>query len=331
MVGPMTLDSRRRRPFDLTHVRVRKPGFWAGAGGTTVTAAASGLVVALLVGWVVIFANEETGPSAVWLTLGPVGFSTILLLLGTLHLRLRAAHHLHVTETAFLTGASHNLRTPLAAIRAAAQTLVAGRAPPEDQRLLLDAIVQETGRLELRIDTLLETARLDLERRPFDTQLIDLVGLVREVLDEAHWAFTARGGSSRVEDTRAPGTDGTSRGDPMFVSGDRRALKLLLENLVDNALKHSIGAVEVSVQLGRSDDHAIVRLSDTGVGFAPADTESLWSGRRRGDTARRGAGLGLRLARAIARGHGGEVALSSRGPGLGATAEVWLPLDKEGA
>ena len=187
----------------------------------------------------------------------------------------------------------------------------------DDKRLLFKAVINETHRLELRIDNLIETARLDLERRPYDLGPVDLVALVRDVLEEARWAFAAQGGTSSP-----PAAD-----EPVMIIGDRNALRLLFENLVDNALKYADGPPRVTVTCAHSADHAVVRVRDEGIGFAPSDLGSIFSGRRRGDTGRKGSGLGLRLARAIARGHGGEVRLDSEGPRRGATAEVWLPLD----
>lgn len=295
-------------------------GFWAGPAGLVVALLSMLLVIALLVGWVVVWALDDDGPNATWLTLGPVAFSLLLALLAGLFWSLRRSSRLRAVELAFLTGASHNLRTPLTAIRTGLQTLATTEGLSlEDKRLLFTAVTNETHRLELRIDNLIETARLDLERRPYERRPIDLVTLVREVLDEARWAFAAAGGTFAH-----PAAD-----EPLMVYGDRRALRLLFENLVDNALKYAEGPPRVDVSCTRSAEHAVVRIRDHGLGFSPTDTPAIFSGSRRGDTGRKGSGLGLRLARVIARGHGGEVRLDSEGLHRGATAEVWLPLDEE--
>lgn len=298
-------------------LRVRRSGFWDGPWGVLVTLLVAGLVVALLVGWVLAWANTTDGPNALWLTLGSVAFAGILLALTTLLITLRASHRLRHAEAAFLTGASHNLRTPLAAIRTATQTL---RAAPSlsaaDRELLYSAVLHETGRLELRIDNLLETARLDLEKIAFVQSVVDLRRLAETVLSEARWAFTAAQGDYEL----VPG-------EPVRVQGDERALKLLLENLVDNALKYAGGRPpHVTVTVARSADHAVLRLKDEGLGFDAGSRDELFQRFYRGDTGRPGNGLGLALVRAIARGHDGEIHLASEGPGKGATAELWLPM-----
>ena len=299
----------------------KRRGFWAGPFGLVVAILASLLVVAMLVGWVVTWALDDDGPNAVWLTLGPIAFSLLLALVAGLFWSLRRATRLRQVEIAFLTGASHNLRTPLTAMRAGLQTLTSAhdQLAPADKLLLFQAVTNETHRLELRIDNLIETARLDLEQRPYDFGPLDLVALVADVLDEARWAFAARGGVYTP-----PSAD-----EPIMVAGDRRALRLLFENLVDNALKYSEGPPRVEVTVTKSADHAVVRVRDHGLGFAATEAPAVFSGSRQGDTGRKGHGLGLRLARAIARGHGGEVRLDSEGLHRGATAEVWLPLEDD--
>jgi signal transduction histidine kinase len=302
-------------------VRIRR-AFWNGPIGLLIVAVAVLLVLALLVGWVLIWVEDPDGPSITWLTLGPIAFSIVFALLIALFFSLRRSNRLRATEIAFLTGASHNLRTPLTAIRTGLQTLhtLAGtdHLTQEDREVLWTAIQNETSRLELRIESLIEAARLDLEHRPYDRRPIDLVGLVRDVLDELRWAFAAQGGTVEPPDADAP----------LMVDGDERGLRLLFENLVDNALKYADGPARVVVTCTQSADHAVVRIRDHGLGFGPVEAAALFDGRR-GDTGRRGSGLGLRLARAIARGHGGELRLDSEGPKLGATAEVWLPLEEE--
>jgi len=309
---------RRRVNRAVDSVRVRAPGFWAGPRGLVTMLLTLGVVIALLIGWVLTWATEEDGPNAVWLTLGPLAFSFVVALLTALFWSLRQSTRLRHAEIAFLTGASHNLRTPLSAIRAAIQTLATTgeRLAPEDKRLLFEAVMNETNRLELRIDNLIETARLDLEQKPYDIGPFDLTTLVRDVLDEARWAFAARAGTFTV----------TAPDEPLVIDGDRRALKLVLENLVDNALKYTDEPPLVEVNCSRSAEHAVVRVKDAGIGFSSAVTDAVFSGRREGDTGYRGSGIGLRLSRTIARGHGGEVRLHSPGDRLGATAEVWLPI-----
>jgi signal transduction histidine kinase len=324
----------RRVPLDFAQTRVRRLGFWSGWFGLSTTAAVFLSVIALLVGWVIAYATDDE-PHVWLLILGPIAFSGVLVTLAALYVQLRGAERLRQAENAFLTGASHNLRTPLSAIRAATQTLADEGIAPEDRRMLIEAVLHETNRLELRIDTLLETARIDFERRPYLTERIDLVALLSDIVRDARWAVAIRQGTFRfaVEDTTVMSADGAMVGKESIpaipVNGDRRALRIMFENLIDNAIKSAHEGLTIEILLRRSGDHGVVRVRDHGVGFDIAEAETLFSGRRPGDTRRRGTGLGLPLSRAIARGHHGELRLDSPGVGEGALAEVWLPLAED--
>ena len=105
----------------------------------------------------------------------------VLALLATVQNRLSAYWRLRQAEADYLAGMSHNLRTPVSAIRAAAQALESQDLPPAQRQELLNAIISETRRLALRIDNVLETGRLDVERKAFQASKVDLTAL-----DEHH-------------------------------------------------------------------------------------------------------------------------------------------------
>ncbi len=310
---------RQRRGLDVRPFGevVRRRAFWTGYGGLFVTFCVTGLVIALLIGWVLIWANDGDGANVLWIVLGSVGFSPILILPGMLLNRLRANERLRRAEATFLTGASHNLRTPLAAIKTAAQTLNGTELEPGMKRRLEFAILHEVQRLELRIDNILETTRLDLERRRFNGEPIELGEFVEARLDDARWAFAARGGQATF-----------AAGPRVHVMADSRALALLFDNLIDNALKYSDGPPVVHASVALRGGRAIARVADEGIGFEQDQAELLFVRFRRGDTGRPGNGLGLALARAIARSHGGDLTLMSDGNGKGTTAEVAMPISR---
>lgn len=294
--------------------QLRRRGFWAGWGGIMVSLLISGFVIALLVGWVLLWVSRPDGPNIPLLVVGCVAFSAILLLVPTLQNRLIAHWKMRQVEAAFVSGVSHNLRTPVAAIRAAAQALAQVSVKPEQQEKLLDAIILQTRRLALRLDNVLETGRLEVEREAFIEEEVDLAELVRSSAAPLEPLAAAREGALATDlDT------------PMPVQGDGRALRLAVDNLLDNALKYANGPPMIHVELRQIGEHAVLRVVDTGMGFEPDRAEYLFKRFARGNTNRSGTGLGLPLARAIARGHGGELQIYSDGPGTGARAELWLP------
>ncbi len=311
--------TRRLRTFAGVDLRpgaaLRARSFWAGWGGGLTTLFTGVVMAALLVGWVLLWVNRPGGANIPLLTIGCVAFTLVIAVIVTLHNRLTAHWRLRQAEALFLTGVSHSLRTPIGAIRAAAQLLERGDLERERYDRLVRAIIQETRRLALRVDNVLETGRLEVERAAFGGEAVDVGALVQAVADELQPVIDNRDGTLQVSvDGHAP------------VLGDPRALRLMLDNLVDNGLNYADAEPHLTITMERRDDFVLVRISDRGLGFPGADAPNLFRRSFRGDTRQGGTGLGLPLARAIARGHGGELHLHSDGPKKGAVAEIWLPL-----
>jgi len=265
-----------------------------------------------------LWVRQEGSPNLALMVLGCVGFALVITMLFIVQNRLSAYWRMSQAEAAYLAGVSHNLRTPVSAIRAAAQTLQQTELTDAQRLRFLEAIVRETRRLALRIDNALETGRLDVERTTFHTSALPLHELLSQCAIETALVAEARGGRvSNVADAE------------LWVRGDSRALKLLLDNLLDNALKYTDEAPCIAVETRAMGAFALVQVRDEGLGFDPKDTSRLFRRFGRGDVSRPGTGLGLSLAQAIARGHGGDLHLHSEGEGKGAVAEVWLPLAEE--
>jgi signal transduction histidine kinase len=309
---------RKFSPIDLaarTGTPVRKKGFWAGWGGIITTLLMSVTLVALLVGWVALWIDRPGGPSITLLVLGCVGFSAVIIGMATLLNRLQAHWRLRQAEALFLTGVSHNLRTPIAAIRAAAQTLGKESLQEQDKEKLISAIVHETRRLGLRVDNVLETGRLEVESKRFRDEVVPLTKIMMNALSELKNVVLVREGVLT-----------TNIAEDVFVYGDEHSLRLMIDNLLDNALNYAKEKPDIEIRLEKRDLFAWISIRDHGLGFDPGTEEFLFKRFRRGDTGRSGTGLGLSLSRAIARGHSGELSLFSDGSDQGAIAEVWIPL-----
>ena len=305
---------RRRPPVAPREIYVRKQGCWASWWGVALTALMAGCVTALLVGWILLWIYRENTNVAL-LVLGIVAFSFTLIILAVLQNRLIRHARLRQAEAVFLAGVSHNLRTPIAAIRAAAQALERADLDDEQRGRLRSAIVHQTRRMALRVDNVLETGRIEVERRPFETAPVDLTALVDERVIETRTLVHAKGGEIDAEIT-----------EDVVVRGDERALRLLVDNLLDNALKYADGPPLLRITVRREEAFAHLRLVDTGLGFEPALAEHLFERFKQGDHGRGGVGLGLPLSRAIARAHGGELRVSSSGRGTGVTCDLYVPL-----
>jgi len=211
----------------------------------------------------------------------------------------------------FVADASHELRSPLATIRAAHE--VAAAHPDASDWAAVNAdVLAEVDRLERLVDELLFLARSDEHGTRARREEVDLDDLV-----------AAEAGRLR---RTAPRLRVVARETPVRVVGDRHQLARALRNLTDNAEQHATGRVELRV--GRGDGDAVVDVLDDGPGIAENEREHVFERFVRLDASRQrsggGAGLGLAIAREIARGHGGDLtALPHEG---GAHLRLRLPL-----
>jgi PAS domain S-box-containing protein len=201
----------------------------------------------------------------------------------------------------FLADAAHQLRTPVAGIRACAETLLRGVTPAESDRLLAD-MIRETSRVSRLMALLLQSARLDQGHTPMPTRC-DIAALCRDEAERARLL-------SPDLDVSVSGD--TSEGRYL----DPNAAREVVANLLDNARRHASQRVLVEVESRR--DSVEVRVLDDGPGV-PAGMEDRVFERFVSLDGRGGSGLGLAIARGIARAHGGDVSYTDR------AFVLWLP------
>lgn len=222
-------------------------------------------------------------------------------------------------ERAFTADAAHELRTPLAAIRAQAEVAQASADHAERSHALAQ-VIAGCDRAAHLADQLLVLARLEDEAWRERFVECDLGRVARDVLAELAQPAHSRGGSLALETSGA-----------CAVRGDPALLHVLLRNLVDNALRYgSTGTVHVSVAARPSGARLEVR--DEGPGLSPAERERAFDRFHRGlGHDHPGAGLGLPIAARIASLHGGTLALDDVPGGPGLRARVDIPCVRPGA
>jgi two-component system OmpR family sensor kinase len=219
----------------------------------------------------------------------------------------RQARESEARTRRFVADAAHELRTPLAGVQAVAEAAVAPGLDAEERDRLHLLLLRESHRAGRLVDDLLALARIDagieLRREP-----VELLALARTEADRVR--------------LRAPGREIEVSGSPVTVPGDPVRLAQVLANLLDNAQRY--GRVAVHVGPG-----AQVQVSDDGPGVPPADRERIFDRLVRLDEARTahdgGAGLGLAIARGIARAHGGDLRCVAPPQGAGAVFALTLP------
>jgi two-component system, OmpR family, phosphate regulon sensor histidine kinase PhoR len=223
----------------------------------------------------------------------------------------------------FVANASHELRTPLAALSGFIETLQGSARDDAKARERFLAIMQDQARRMARlIDDLLSLSRIELNahRRP-DT-MVDLVPIVRQVVDGLETLARDRGVMVHVEAV-----------SELAVPGDRDELVRVFENLVENALKYGAAGKRVDITLRRAvssegEPEAQVDVRDYGPGIAPEHlprlTERFYRVDVRESRAQGGTGLGLALVKHILNRHRGRLSIEST-LGAGATFTVQLP------
>lgn len=210
----------------------------------------------------------------------------------------------------FTADASHELRTPVALIRASAELALRRDRPPEDYRKALRDILEESERMTQLTEALLTLARADSGGLDMPLAPADLNSFVSEVVSQSAAIADDRGIHLRTE-TASPAA--------MAVVNES-AIRRLLLILLDNALKHTPSGGSVTISTAARDGLVVLSVQDTGEGIAGDALPHIFERFYRADAARggdAGAGLGLSIAQVIAQAHGADIKVESA-PGAGA-------------
>jgi len=220
----------------------------------------------------------------------------------------------------FVSAVTHEMKTPLAGIKSLLQTLSAGRVPSEQEPRLLALGLRETERLQHSIENVLLAGNLRTDRFQVRLEPVEL----RPLLD----AFLEHRRPALVDDPAAIRLEWEQGQDTQRVLADPSAVRVILENLTDNALKYGGPSPRVTLKVAGSNDGVRVSVEDQGVGFDSRNAESLFTPFRRNvdhhDAVQHGTGLGLSIARTLARRMGGDLIGSSPGPGQGSVFTLSL-------
>ncbi len=218
-------------------------------------------------------------------------------------------------QARFTADASHELRTPVAVLKAQVESALKGNCAAPEYREALEACGRAADRMASLIESLLALARADADERPRSAP-VALDSVVREGAELLRPAAAAANVELRCST------------EPVSVVGDARLLSEVLANLVTNGLQYNRPEGRVDVTLLRENGDAVLSVRDTGIGIPPEALPHVFERFYRVDPARSrahgGSGLGLSIARWIVEAHKGTIEVSSR-PGAGSTFTVRLP------
>lgn len=227
-------------------------------------------------------------------------------------------------KTEFLSVASHQLRSPIAAIKGYAAMINEGSygEVPDKLQQPVERILQSGNRISIMVDDFLNVTRIEQGRLTYNRQRIELCELVRRAVDELRILAKNNGIALTLE---------TPPRAQFFIDADESKISQVISNIVDNAIKYTPkGFVTVFIEPHEAQKTVVVRVQDSGIGIPQEEIPNLFQKFGRASNANEatvnGTGLGLYIAREIVRAHNGWIHVSSEGVDKGTTFTIELPL-----
>lgn len=240
------------------------------------------------------------------------------LLAGTFNDLLDRLARYHAQIVQFTADASHELRGPLSAMRAAAEIALQQPRSPEEYRDFLSSLGEQCHRLSELVNNLLLLAKADAGQIELQQLPVDLAEVVTDSVETYRPLAEEKGVSLQWAGSA-----------PVICRGDRMRLLQLAMNLIDNAIKFTPAAGNVIVRLESTESSARLTIDDTGIGIATDRLPRIFERFYQADESRSkgGSGLGLSICRWVVTAHGGTIEARLR-PELGMSFQVTIPLAK---
>jgi signal transduction histidine kinase len=264
-------------------------------------------------------ARVGAGRTLTVVALGGAGFAVGLAL--TLY-SVRSYAKLAQLRADFVATVTHELKTPIATIRAAGDTLVSGRLSDGDAaRRYAQLMVNESKHLTRLLDNLLAYARIADTTEAYSFRPIAVDAIVEQSLRSARSRLESAGFEVQVD----------IPAELPSVHADWTAICLALDNLVDNAIRYSKENRSLAIRAARDNETVRIQMSDRGIGIPPSEirhvTRRFFRGRAAGSG---GSGLGLAIVERIVKDHGGSMSIESS-VGVGSTVSITLPIGRKAA
>lgn len=283
-----------------------------------------GLSIALLVGWILVILKSL--PVTWLLTLGSASFVVIIAVLVLFSVFLVREIRMVNRQTGFIDSVTHELKSPLASLKLCLETLGRDDLAPLQRVNVRQMMIDDVERLSIFIDDVIEASRLSHRREGYALEDVFLSDLVESCADGIVRHYKQAREAIQV---RVP--------EDLLLVTDKTALETVIKNLLDNAVKYSLGLdhpVAVTVDAHRDARHVHIQIRDRGVGIPKKHGKRIFERFYRAPhesvRTRRGTGLGLFVVSALVRVLGGKLSVRSDGVGQGTAVHVSVPVkDRE--
>lgn len=291
----------------------------------TLSAGAVALTITLLLVWILVIVKNMELLQATFvgnlalLVGGIVSFLAIISVLVMFTVFLVREISEVRRQTSFIDSVTHELKTPLASLKLAAETLARPELEADRRELLRVMMLQDVSRLVNLVDGILDASRLAGGQEDNDYGEVVLADVIEHVAAET--ARRHQLGDEIFE---------FDLDEDMVLFVDPMALRTIMSNLIDNAIKYSDGAPKIRIRTGRVDDRYVqIAVADNGIGIGKGDLKRIFQRFYRvpeeAVRSRHGTGLGLFVVAALVKQLGGRIEASSLGRGSGTTIRVQLP------
>ena len=231
----------------------------------------------------------------------------------TIHLKLTLLYD------SFIANVTHELKSPLSSIQLYIETLKSRNVPHAKKQKFLALMMKDTERLRKLIDTILDISGLEQKKFVHNFQIVTAGPTIHQFMEDAAAQFKLPDESIIISGEAAC---------PCVI--DRNAMRIVFDNLIDNAIKYSMRSPEIGLKLSCTSKHVLIEFKDHGIGISPKDQKKIFHKfyriYRRDIPNVKGAGLGLTWVREIIKAHGGKINVRSEGQGKGTVFFIELPI-----
>ena len=245
------------------------------------------------------------GANIFTLVFGCVLFIAVSLGMSLIFRNLTVQYKLTKLYDDFLANVTHELKTPLASIQLHLETLKGRNVPFSKQKKFINMMLRDANRLKRLIDSILEIAGLEQKKAIYQCRVFNADAVIKELIEEARIQFKLPEDAVHIQ----------GNADCECVL-NKNAFKILIDNLIDNAVKYTKNRLKIWVVLKCTEKKLIIEFADNGIGIAPKDLKKIFKKFHRishPDVPNvKGTGLGLYWAKEIVKYHGGKIKAVSR-------------------